>query len=664
MGRVYLAPGEKFLFNDRAYEIIEEKEPDVFLVKDLEFNKVELTFTRKDIITHIQNGNLYFSENGKNTSNDLIKKYNFQDTSMLSEKLRKEMEFRWYSIKPLVNLNVESLNPYIKARVEELKEEGYGVSRASLYRWIKAYQESNEDIRSLVSSYHNCGPQNTKLEREVEIIIDRVIDKYYLSKEAITIQTIYELIVHQIDQENNFRETENQLKKPSISTIRRRIKERDQYEIMKARKGTKYARDKVGQVTVQVKPKYPLQRVEADHTKLDLFVVDDETRLPIGRPYITSLIDVFTGYPLGVYIGFEPPSYTSVMHALNHAIFPKYYIKEKYPKIKNEWHAYGIPEVLVVDNGKEFLSKHLKAACIELGIELDHNPVKMPWYKGAIERHFRTINQQLLHQTKGTTFSNILDKGEYDPLKNAVVGFRELLEIFHKWLVDYYAIKPNKGVNGAPAKLWEKSFENIPEPAIPTSNHDWKIILMKMGSGSIQRTGIRFMYLYYQSPQLRKLQHNLLKRGMKNLVKFKYDPTDLSKIYVYDEINQFYFEVLCTDQEYSQGLNEYAHRIIKKKAYEEANKVDLSALAAAKAEIMEMISEMGNLTLRERRRAERIKGTGSDKVMKDVKQKNIKEPAVKKDETNESKKIVSLFDDIDFDNDWRVLNGNKRSRFL
>jgi putative transposase len=658
MGKVYLVPGEKFLFNGRAYQIIEEKEPDVFLVRDLEFNSAEITFTRKDIITHLQNGNLYFSESGKNTSDDLIRKYNFQDTSMLPEKLQEEMKFRWYAIKPLVNLNVESINPYVKARVEELKKEGHSVSRASLYRWIKAYMESNEDIRSLVSSYKNCGPKNTRLEKEVEMIMDQVIDKYYLSKEATTIQTVYELIYHQIEQENKFREPENKLKQPSISTIRRRIQARDQYEVAKARKGVKYARDKFGQVTLQEKPKYPLQRVEADHTKLDLFVVDDETRLPIGRPFITSLIDVFTGYPLGVYIGFEPPSYTSVMHALNHAIFPKYYLKEKYPKIKNEWFAYGMPEVLVVDNGKEFLSKHLADACMELQIELVHNPVKMPWYKGAIERHFRTINQQLIHQTKGTTFSNIIDKGEYDPMKNAVIGFNELLEIFHKWLVDYYAIKPNKGVNGVPAELWKKSFENIPEPAVPASNIDWKILLMKMGSGSIQRTGIRYMYLHYQSPKLRTLQHELLKRGKKNMVKFKYDPTDLSKIYVYDEFNHRYFEVLCTDQEYSRGLNEYAHRVIKKKAYEEAKRVDMSALAAAKAEIMEMISEIRNLTIKERRKAERIKGTGSDKVFNNIPKEKNEEPVLEVEKVK-NKKVVPLFDDIDYENDWGVLDGIK-----
>ena len=42
------------------------------------------------------------------------------------------------------------------------------------------------------------------------------------------------------------------------------------------------------------------------------------------------------------------------MQALLHAVSPKTYVKEKYSSVVNEWYAYGLPELLVVDNGKEF----------------------------------------------------------------------------------------------------------------------------------------------------------------------------------------------------------------------------------------------------------------------------------------------------------------------
>ncbi|MGG2204572.1 transposase, partial [Escherichia coli] len=37
----------------------------------------------------------------------------------------------------------------------------------------------------------------------------------------------------------------------------------------------------------------PLEQVQIDHTVIDLIVVDDRDRQPIGRPYLTLAIDVF-----------------------------------------------------------------------------------------------------------------------------------------------------------------------------------------------------------------------------------------------------------------------------------------------------------------------------------------------------------------------------------
>jgi hypothetical protein len=56
-----------------------------------------------------------------------------------------------------------------------------------------------------------------------------------------------------------------------------------------------------------------LERVEIDHTPLDLFVVDDDTGMPLGRPYVTLCIDDFSRCILGMHIGFTSPSYQSVV---------------------------------------------------------------------------------------------------------------------------------------------------------------------------------------------------------------------------------------------------------------------------------------------------------------------------------------------------------------
>jgi putative transposase len=614
LGKIFIGRGIKFLLHERSFEIVEEVRENVFLAKDLHFN-AQREFSLDQLLDHWSNAELSFEEKGKNTTDDEVQKYAITAFEKLPKEMKDEAIFRFKAIKPLIGLDVPSFSPYVEQREKELRAKGEKVSRASLYRWLKAFNEGNSDLRSLVSSFHKCGAKERRIDGEPDIIIESVIDELIAKGENISVETVYEIVYHQIDKKNEQRK-ESLIKHPSKSTVWRRVKEREKYDVDEAKYGREYAIKNNKQFNIQNKPQYPLQRVECDHTRLDLFVVDDKNRLPIGRPWVTVLFDVATGYPLGYYIGFEPPSYTSVMHVLRHSIMPKSYIKNKYPRIKNEWLAYGVPDVLVMDNGKEFHSKHLDEVCLLLQMEKDYNPPRKPWYKGAVERHFRTLNQQLIHSTPGTTFSNIFDRKDYDPQKNAIIGFKRLIEYLHKWLVDYYAMKYSKGVRGIPAKLWELGIQKRGRPPLPAVKVDWEIILLKIGKASIQHTGVRMKHLFYNSPVLSKIRGYFTRNRIKNRVDIKFDPTDLSKIHIYDPIyKKDYIQVFCINQEYSQELNEYTHRVIVKKLNQASKEVDMSALAATKAELMKIIDEELNLTLREKQMANRIKGIGSNQVI-------------------------------------------------
>ena len=110
----------------------------------------------------------------------------------------------------------------------KLKEK---VSRTSLYRWMKMYKESDEDIRSLVSGFNNCGPKGTQLLAEVEAIIDMIINSYYLKREIVPVKVISKLVNNEINVRNAEKECEDKLKEPSLSTIRRRVLARNAYEV-------------------------------------------------------------------------------------------------------------------------------------------------------------------------------------------------------------------------------------------------------------------------------------------------------------------------------------------------------------------------------------------------------------------------------------------------
>jgi putative transposase len=67
----------------------------------------------------------------------------------------------------------------------------------------------------------------------------------------------------------------------------------------------------------------PLELVQIDYTVVDVVVVDELERYPIGRPWLTVVIDVATRVIMGYQLSLEPPSSTSVALAISHAVLRK-----------------------------------------------------------------------------------------------------------------------------------------------------------------------------------------------------------------------------------------------------------------------------------------------------------------------------------------------------
>jgi len=63
-----------------------------------------------------------------------------------------------------------------------------------------------------------------------------------------------------------------------------------------------------------------------DHTFVDVIVVDQEQRLPIGRPWLTLAIDVATRMVAGFHISLWAPSTVSLCLALSHAVLAKRFV--------------------------------------------------------------------------------------------------------------------------------------------------------------------------------------------------------------------------------------------------------------------------------------------------------------------------------------------------
>ncbi|NRA82936.1 MAG: transposase family protein, partial [Gammaproteobacteria bacterium] len=273
----------------------------------------------------------------------------------------------------------------------------------TLGTWWRLYFNSGYQLLSLIPRHSSKGNTNKRLRDSDEVFFERALERY-LVKERPTIAHVYQYYCDTIRLENKSLVI-GAVKEISKRAFYKRIDEMPKYDVMVARYGKYRADIEFNAIDGHLPPQRVLERVEIDHTPLDLILIDDELLVPLGRPYLTLLIDSFSKCVVGFYFGFKEPGYESTRKALMHALMPKDYIKQKYPEIVNDWPCRGKMEQLVVDNGAEFWCDSLEQACLEIGINVQYNPIKKPWLKPFVERFFGTLNKKFLVDISGKTFS-------------------------------------------------------------------------------------------------------------------------------------------------------------------------------------------------------------------------------------------------------------------
>ena len=209
------------------------------------------------------------------------------------------------------------------------------------------------------------------------------------------------------------------------------------------------------------------------------------------------------------------------------------------------------------------------------------------------------------------------------------------MELLHIFLLDEYAVDWHDGAGkkgGIPAKLWEESVLSGYIPCFHQNVKDLRTILYPGELRTIQPSGIDFKTLRYQSPALASLRSYIESqsgkernktddehsRSYKEKVHIKYDPLDLSTLYVYDPRpgHEDWLPIPAVDQEYTKGLSIYKHRVIRSYILRQKKTVDIYELAAAKKHIQEVVEREYGLTkkVRGRKKAARYLGIGAESV--------------------------------------------------
>jgi putative transposase len=321
---------------------------------------------------------------------------------------------------------------------------------------------------------------------------------------------------------------------PDYRTIRRRVQALDARTVTAARHGGKRAREKFGPALVKSRPKHPLGFVEIDHTPVDVIVVDEQTRMPLGRPWLSLAIDVATRMTAGFYLSFDTPSALSVALVLTHAVLPKEaWLADR--QISLPWPVSGIPDWIETDNGEEFHSKAFERGAAEYGIRLSYRPPGSPQVGGHIERLIGTFMQRI-HLIPGTTFSNVAEKSQYDSENRAVMTLKELERWLALEILGIYHKSVHSALREPPEHAWTSHMVERDAPIRHPHNPSRFLLDFLPGERRlIRRDGIRMFNIYYWDNVLSPLAG---RSSCPFLI--KYDPRDLSRVYLQDESGEYW----------------------------------------------------------------------------------------------------------------------------
>jgi putative transposase len=154
---------------------------------------------------------------------------------------------------------------------------------------------------------------------------------------------------------------------------------------------------------------------------------------------------------------------------------------------------YGLPEVVYIDNGKDWISRHIELVALSFNIKLERHEPYHPQSKGKIERLFRTLEEMCIHPLDGSVGSNTRTRPKKVTPKLPMEQVRVHIERFIR---DYHE-RVHGSTKQKPRDRWEKDLHNHQVVQDLTKiDH-----LLKSKQYKVQPSGIHFQKRYYRNPE-------------------------------------------------------------------------------------------------------------------------------------------------------------------
>ncbi|MDX2757255.1 Mu transposase C-terminal domain-containing protein [Streptomyces europaeiscabiei] len=399
----------------------------------------------------------------------------------------------------------EPLESRYAAKAAEL-----GVAARTVKRWAAAFRQDGEAGLVPARSGPRSGHRNAEpwSEAALEVMVEHT-GQSKPSRKMVIERTRARLLARGFEEEDL----------PSRATAYRLLEDLERRHPT-FRLSTKRNRDiaaRPGGVYGKLRPTRPGEYLLMDTNRLDVFALDPVT-LQWLQAELTVAMDWYTRCVCGIritpvstkavdasvalYQAFRPRPSGADWPA--HAVWPEHGIPRSVlveataleGPMRSAASPALVPETVLVDHGKVFVSEHLTSVCRRLGISVQPARLRTGRDKGPLERFFLTLREDLLQGLPGYKGPDLHSRGER-PEGEAFFFLHELEAIIREWVACVYHVRPHTslidpgvpGLRMSPAAMFEHGLNRAGYIEVPR-DPDLAFEFLRVERRKIQHYGI------------------------------------------------------------------------------------------------------------------------------------------------------------------------------
>lgn len=384
------------------------------------------------------------------------------------------------------------------------------------------------EVLALVPRTAGRGNRSARLTDEQEDAMRSVLNAHWRNNKAANYKACYRWLQAECDART--------IRCPSYPTFIAYIKASETPRDVRTRHGKRMAYQKGEFVDVlyadtPVHGSRPFQYVHIDHTQLDIELISSRTGKPLGRPWLSLAVDAYTRRIVALYLTFDPPSYHSVMMTMRDMV-------RRFQRL---------PEFIVVDNGRDFMSAAFESFLQAMGVHLRFRPAGQPRHGAVLERMFGRTHSEYVHNLAGNTKAtkNVrMTTGKHLPVNFAEWSLASMYYGLEHWATKFYEQERHPALDCSPREMHQRSIKEsgLRRHRQILCNRDFLIATcppadregLRMVSN---QRGVKVNGLLYWNAAFRD------SRVANQKLPVRYDPWDASSVYV--RVSEQWVQAVC-----------------------------------------------------------------------------------------------------------------------